>query len=844
MQDRNALNYFDAGFTHLISVVPPGATVSAASKIAQADAGKVPGRMNFFGEYSGYNWLEHRPERHEVHQWLLDGANIGFGAWAYPALDIDIDDPALAEAVVSAVETVTGKTVTRVGQYPKTLMLFRCDEPMRSFDIRYEREGHPLLGPERQLIQFLGEGRQYVMDGIHPKTHRPYTVTDPLHALDLLGPAALPTLTADMLIEVFDVIADTMRLFGYRPNAEASARTHAEPITQESLKAPSLLHLESVVSDIPNTTPDRHEYIAVGYAIKAAGQDDPEAARIIFHDWCARWVDGRNDPEQVDQDWDKMVPPYRTGYAWLLGYGRQQGVSTALWMFGPGEAQHQHEGKPLSGWELLGEPLADGPGRHPGDDLAAAAYSEVAMAEEFIELNGGRLLTVPDVNSDVYEWNGKTYVKKVGRTLDNMLSGFMKKLFQRVQMTIESPTKRQELGNRLGSRRTINNVASLVANHSSVAACANALDADPDILNTPEGPIDLTTGEYLEARPDRKLVMCTNIAPDYEMETPVWKGFVIDVTLANPGLMRYLQKLAGYCLTGHTREQKFPVFMGSGGNGKSRWVEVQREIMGPYAISAPIELFQTKRAGNDNSSSEYHLAKLRGARAIFTTETKTGGYWNEHRVKQLTGEDTIVARMPYGQPFEFDSQGTIVVLGNYSPELENVGPAIARRLQIVPWDFSTDQPNENLGKALKAELPGIMAWMIEGAKMWYQEGLGEPEIVKQETEGYLADQDTLGAWVATHVKVSRQAARDEVNTDICTTEELYDSYRRWMALRNRMPTGFHKFGQLISPRLRHMGARRRRNGVVRGWLGVQVDKQEPLDNVVPFRPQVPPIENQ
>ena len=836
MEDRNALKYFDAGFTALVSVVPPNATISPGSTIDPKDAGKVPGRKNHYGQYVGYNWLTAVPERHEVHQWLLDGSNVGFGGWAYPAFDIDITDPVLAIEAVAAVERILGPCVVRTGRWPKALVVCRSATPLQSFDIYYERD-HELLGPERYGIQFVANGRQYVMDGIHPVTGQPYTVKDPLHALDLLGPGALPELTPEKVVEVFDEIGRCLGALGFPATRDADARVQAQEVPQDDLKAPDMDQLRSVVAAIPNETPDRFEYVAVGYAIKGASQDDPETGREIFHEWCDRWTGGTNDPSQVDRDWDKMVPPFRTGYGWLIDKGREWGANMAFADFGEAEA-------PPAGQQ---QPVDSGRGDDEAEEDASPVgegTSDIDLKDQFCRAYAGKLMVVADLNDAVYAWDGQTWKKKNIAYLHAKVQRFLKHRAIQVAMSIEDSKQAAAAADRLKSYRLLSAILKMVYADSRLAVDPEKLDTDVDVLNTPEGSYDLRTGELLEPDPKRLMVHSTTVAPDASMPTPVFDRFIADAVQHDPDFLEYMQIFMGYCLTGRTEEQVFPFITGPGGNGKSVLVKIMTYLMGTYATSVPVEVFQQRRSGGTDRTHEYQLGKMVGARLVTTSETKTGGFWDEQRVKQLTGEDRVDARMPFGRPFSFDMRATLMVVGNYFPELQSVGEAMARRMHIIPWTFKPDQVDKKLFEKLAKEAPGILAWVMEGARKWYQWGLVKCSAVEEETDTYLEEQDTLGAWLADCVEVDRtMAVRRE---GFVTTETLHRCYSIWKANHGGHAYGLQKFGQLIAPRLMDLGARRFRNPTTRarGWVGVSVEELEVKapSNVVPFRnAEEPPV---
>lgn len=821
---RNALPYYDAGFTAQVSVVPPGGSISPNSTLNQDDAGKVPGRLNAQGQYVGYNWMSYEPSRDDVALWLAQGSNVGFGAWAFPAIDVDIVDHTAAKLVEAKLTELFGPCLTRVGQAPKALLIFQAEAPLKSFDVRFTRT-NPLLGEvEHQLVQLLGKGRQYVMDGMHPVTRQPYTIHDPLCALSLLGPDALPILTPERVVEAFDAISEVMTSLGYETHGNAEARLSDADVPQDDLMAPDMATLAALVADIPNETPDRHEYVNVGYAIKGASHADPGAGLDIFQEWCSRWTHGHNDPEQVETDWAKMAPPYRAGYDWLLNYGRKGGANVSAYTFGEAEAP-----------PAPGEPQQD-----PVTDLDAEGssgrWSDIDLAERFTKAFAGHLLYVPELTRE-YRWDGKRWEQQDGSPIQAELIRFLKRETSKMMAVVEAPSKIAELAMKLGGRRTLDNVKALVTSSPGIRGSLSELDADPDVLNTPVGAYNLATGDWLPGEVAQRCLKATSVAPAVEPRCPRWLQFLDESMEGDQEAVDHLQLLAGNSLTGHTRDQKFPFFLGAGGNGKSVFINVLQHAMGDYFRSAPSELFQTAKGGGQKNH-DYVLATLVGARLVATNETKLGATWDEQRIKQLTGDDVITARLPYGKPFEYRSHATLIVVGNYSPDLETVTPAITRRMYLVPWNNRPVSPDVDLMEKLKVELPSILAWCMEGARKWYSLGLNPPAGIAEATQEYFSEQDHIGQWFNDCVVA---LGKDAVDEEVIPSQDLYDSYNAWRTGAFGPYYTYLTFCKLVGPRLLGLGARRDRSQGTRGWRRITLtgNVQKPPSNVVPFTAVAP-----
>ena len=289
------------------------------------------------------------------------------------------------------------------------------------------------------------------------------------------------------------------------------------------------------------------------------------------------------------------------------------------------------------------------------------------------------------------------------------------------------------------------NVAKLAGNDPSLAVTAEAWDADPWVLGTPGGVVDLRTGAMRPAMPDEGITRLTSVAPTATADCPTWLRFLDQATGGDPDMVRFLQQWAGYCLTGSTREHALVFIYGPGGNGKGRLIKALEGIMGEYAKTAGMEVFMS--AQFDRHSNE--IASLCGARLVTASETEEQRQWAEVRIKSLTGGDTVTARFLYQQNFQFDPTFKLLFTGNNAPGLNKVDEAARRRFNLVPFNHKPAIPDQQLDEKLKAEWPGILRWAIEGCLDWQRNGLLRPARVKQASEAYFATQDVFGEWLET-----------------------------------------------------------------------------------------------
>jgi putative DNA primase/helicase len=293
------------------------------------------------------------------------------------------------------------------------------------------------------------------------------------------------------------------------------------------------------------------------------------------------------------------------------------------------------------------------------------------------------------------------------------------------------------------SAKTVAAVERLAKADQRTASTVDQWDADPWSLNTPAGIVDLHTGDIRPIKSTDYVTKITAVGPSGDC--PIWRDCIRRWTANNDDLAKYLQKIAGYFLTGSTQEEELYFFYGEGGNGKTKFVEAIAGILHDYTRTASASTFTIRR--NEQHTTE--LARLQGARLVTATETEEGQRWAESLIKRLTGGEKITARFMRQDDFEFTPQFKLLVSGNHKPKLYSVDEAIRRRLRLVPFEVTIpkDQQDRQLPLKLRLEWPGILQWLIEGCLMWQREGLKPPSMVERATEKYFEDEDIFSHWV-------------------------------------------------------------------------------------------------
>jgi P4 family phage/plasmid primase-like protien len=317
---------------------------------------------------------------------------------------------------------------------------------------------------------------------------------------------------------------------------------------------------------------------------------------------------------------------------------------------------------------------------------------------------------------------------------------------------------------------TVNAIVSLARADRRLAATEDQWDADLYLLGTPKGTVDLRSGKLEPvADPDDYITKTTAVAPDPNCPTPLWTAFLEDITGKDKKLQNYLQRMSGYCLTGDTREEAMFFSYGTGANGKGTFWSTVAGIMKDYHTAATMGMFTATK--QDRHPTD--MASLRGARLVTATETEEGRFWDEAKIKYLTGGDPISARFMRQDPFDFIPQFKLGISGNHRPKIKTVDEAIRRRMNLLPFlvTIPKEERDKHLKRKLRKEWPGILHWMVEGCLAWQREGLNPPAAVVEATEEYLKSEDTLGRWLEECCTVGK--------AEWASSAELWSSWKSW-----------------------------------------------------------------
>ena len=414
--------------------------------------------------------------------------------------------------------------------------------------------------------------------------------------------------------------------------------------------------------------------------------------------------------------------------------------------------------------------------------------SDLGNAERFIDMNGDKVRWCPARRSWLF-YDGKRWAWDE-RGCVVKLAHLTARSIHKDAAAEPDPTKQKEVAKFAVASQNEGRISGMLSQAKPyLAVSMDELDSDPWVFNCLNGTLDLRTGNL---RPHNPADLITRLAPvEYDPDAKClrFKRFLKE-TLVDEAVISFVKRYAGYTLTGITRERLFAILHGGGKNGKTTLVELLQDVMGDYATNTDTETILAKKyqgVGND-------VAALKGARFVSAAEVEKGRRLAESKVKQLTGSDTVTARFLFGEPFNFRPAFKLWLSTNNKPVVQGTDDAIWDRISLIPFTqrFEGDKADPKLPEKLRAELSGILAWMVGGCLEWQEHGLGEPESVKSATDLYRQEMDTLAAFLE-----DRCVLRKDL---VAPATPLYKQYRLWCDDAGEKPETQKLFGMRLRER--------------------------------------------
>ena len=654
------------------------------------------------------------------------GVGILCGQGEHPIAGVDIDsyDSALVADFVAWCSTHIGVTAERIGQPPKTMLVYRAAAPGWP-----KTTGRYFIGSDEQRhrLEILGHGQQFVCYGTHPDTGGPYQWIDLFGGLDCLDAASLPVISTEQIaaahaeFERLALAAGLSRINGAAPAITAPAVAVAVAADDDDplmhYHPPAGLSLEQAGELLaPLDAQDYDVWLRCGMALhhEFAGAD---AALDIWNAWSSS-TDNYAGRDDLARRWSGfVVKPGRDpiGAAWLLARSAEATQPTTR-----------------------------------------RALTEFGNAQRLLDRYGEGVRYVAEL-ATWYAWRGNHWRGTQHVHVEHLAKSTIAQLPHEAH-AMPSASGREAAYRFCATSQKIAMVRNMVALAQSdprVVVPVGELDKDPNLLGCANGVVDLRTGEHRDARQADLITQVAHAEYHADATAPVFARTVADCFFDDATMVRFFQRLIGYSLLGSPTEDVLVIPHGNGSNGKSTVLGAIRHALGAHARMASADSFLTHGTSTANAGgAREDVLRLRGARMIHVTESDSGSVLREGLIKSMTGGESLPARGLYAKTtIEVTPTWVAFLPTNHRPVVRGDDYAIWRRLLPVPFtrNFDTDtqvKKDPARGDRLRDEAAGILAWCVRGALDYRARGLEIPELVHRARAEYRGDMDLLADWIA------------------------------------------------------------------------------------------------
>jgi putative DNA primase/helicase len=472
----------------------------------------------------------------------------------------------------------------------------------------------------------------------------------------------------------------------------------------------------------------------------------------------------------------------------------------------------------MSGLHLVSPQIADGPFiPHAAAEHREEPFNltELGNAERLVARHG-KDIRYCGPHGKFYVWDGTRWRLDETGEIDRMAKVTVRSIYQEAAHQDEGDLRAKLSKHAVKSekRDQIASMIHLAKTQPGIPIIPDDLDKDPMLLNVVNGTIDLKTGQLREHRRDELITKLAPVKYDPGAKCPRFQEFLLEIMGGNGRLVEFIQRAIGYSLTGSTKEQVMFILHGNGSNGKSTFLDTIMTVLGDYALQTPTETLVKKADGHEGIPND--VARLKGARFVSANETEDGQKLAESRVKQMTGDRLITARFMRGEFFHFTPEFKLFLAANHKPAIRGTDHGIWRRIRLIPFDvtIADDKQDKDLSQKLSEELPGILAWAVEGCLKWQKCGLVPPPEVTAATNSYRSEMDVLAQFIEDRCLIGEWAS--------AKSSQLYECYSQWCSANGEKPMTQKAF----SCRLQERKLRKDRTNSGMIWRGIGIATAE------------------
>ncbi len=721
------------------------------------------------------------------------GVKCGVGDYPICAIDVDVLDADLVASFSVWVQDNYGITCERVGNAPKTMLIYRMSGPAwRKNTSSWFTDTDGV----KQRLEILGKGQQFVAYHIHPDTGQPYDWVDFLGGLEANHVLDLPSISAADVIDIiaqFEQMAADAGLIADGETSTKLMRAKADPedFTANIKVGLSIKEAKDLLAHIDAS--DYDKWLQVGMALHHEFDGGTDAL-ALYDEWSAT-AHNYSSIEDITKRWDSFGGDGITART-LIKWGNEanakyeRSIKHALLDTYLSDIESSEDvfeladevltaiGKQLSKNDVvsikavrdaakkkadsLGYPLTVkeidaklGVKRDRGQDEleAQTELTEFGNAKRMLDDHRDTIMFVAETES-WYTWEGNywrrashTDIERLAKqTLTDMVKDFD-------SLGLMSKDEQFDFIRQSLNARMVSNMVKLIRSEDDVLINITELDNNKMLFGVANGAIDLTTGKLLPADPHDRITIASDVDYIPSAKCPVFEQTLKDVFCDDGDMIDFFQRLVGYTMLGTPNEDIIVIPYGSGSNGKSTVLGAIRDVFADHAKTAANETFMGSKFGGGGGGPREDILRLMGSRFVYVSEPDENSALREGLVKAMTGGEAMPARAAYARAtVEVMPTWTVFMPTNHKPIIKGDDHGIWRRILPIPFERNFDNDpdvvkDKDRGEKLAAEKTGILAWCVRGALEYQRIGLAIPDKIQAARDEYKADMDLLADWI-------------------------------------------------------------------------------------------------
>lgn len=341
-----------------------------------------------------------------------------------------------------------------------------------------------------------------------------------------------------------------------------------------------------------------------------------------------------------------------------------------------------------------------------------------------------------------------------------------------------------------GSSARAADVANMVRDLSTLPVGRRMNDHE-DLICLESGMFSLRTGDLTAHAKDLYATYMLPIAfdPSNVPDCPTWKR-CLEQWLADRDSIVEAQKFAGYCLTRETRWERMLLLYGPGGDGKSTFMNILRDMIGANNCShIPMGRLE----------DQFYLSRLVDKLINMSTEIEAKAMQSQE-IKAIVSGDPICASFKNQTPFDFVPFAKLIYSTNRLPRMLDNSDGFFRKIMILRFEgqfVKSGDADIFLKDKLLEELPGIFAWALMGLVMLREEGFRATEGMQESLRAYKTINNNVLYFIERHLEAAPLGKVSKAS--------VYDEYVKRCKHWNLMPLGEPLFRTEFLRLLRDLG---------------------------------------